>query len=154
LDGALHARGIRKILASPTYESGGQRRGDSFICHKNALSLLMSLRAPVAGGAQELRHLQNYLQMRGRRRRSDRCSAVCLPVEQQTHRRGEEMSKSGERNEDREQVQARLHPLLRNIFDRLLEDYEVSAKIHTGEVSVNYNIIADLVRAGWRRVLP
>ena len=54
---------------------------------------------------------------------------------------------------DREQVRAALHPLLRNTFDQLLEDYEVSAKIHIGEVSVNYNIIADLVRAGWRRAL-
>jgi hypothetical protein len=53
--------------------------------------------------------------------------------------------------QDREQVRATLHPLLRNTFDRLLDDYEVSAKIHTGEVSANYNIIADLVRAGWRR---
>jgi hypothetical protein len=55
--------------------------------------------------------------------------------------------------QDREQVRETLHPLLRNTFDQLLEDYEVSAKIHTGEVSVNYNIIADLVRAGWRRAL-
>jgi hypothetical protein len=46
-----------------------------------------------------------------------------------------------------------LHPLLRSTFDLLLEDYEVSAQIHVGEGSVNYNIIADLVRAGWRRVL-
>jgi hypothetical protein len=45
-------------------------------------------------------------------------------------------------------------PLLRNTFDLLLEDYEVSATIHAGEGSVNYNIIADLVRAGWRHVLP
>jgi len=44
--------------------------------------------------------------------------------------------------------------LLRSTFDLLLEDYEVSATIHAGEGSVNYNIIADLVRAGWRRVLP
>jgi hypothetical protein len=56
--------------------------------------------------------------------------------------------------QDRDQVRATLHPSLRDTFDRLLEDYEVSAKIHTGEVSVNYDIIADLVRAGWRRVLP
>jgi hypothetical protein len=56
--------------------------------------------------------------------------------------------------EDRDKVRATLHPLLRNTFDQLLEEYEVSAKIHTGEGSVNYNIIADLVRAGWRRVLP
>jgi hypothetical protein len=55
--------------------------------------------------------------------------------------------------QDREQVRAALHPLLRNTFDQLLEDYEVSAKIHTGEASVNYNIIADLVRAGWQRVV-
>ena len=55
--------------------------------------------------------------------------------------------------QDREKSRATLHPSLRDTFDRLLDDYEVSAKIHTGEVSVNYDIIADLVRAGWRRVL-
>jgi hypothetical protein len=55
---------------------------------------------------------------------------------------------------DREQARATLHPLLRNTFDHLADDYEVSAKIHLGEVSVNYDVIADLVRAGWRRVLP
>jgi hypothetical protein len=53
--------------------------------------------------------------------------------------------------QDREKARARLRPSLRDTFDRLLEDYEVSVKIHTGEVSVNYDIIADLVRAGWRR---
>jgi hypothetical protein len=53
--------------------------------------------------------------------------------------------------QDRDQVRATLQPSLQDTFDGLLEDYEVSAKIHTGEVSVNYNIIADLVRAGWRR---
>ena len=58
-----------------------------------------------------------------------------------------------ERNQKREQVKGTLHPLLRSTFDLLLEDYEVSAQIHVGEGSVNYNIIADLVRAGWRRVL-
>ena len=59
-----------------------------------------------------------------------------------------------ERDEKREQARATLDPSLRDTFDRLLEDYEVSATIHVGEVSVNYDVIADLVRAGWRRVLP
>ena len=59
-----------------------------------------------------------------------------------------------ERDEKREQARATLHPSLRDTFDRLLEDYEVSAQIHVGDGSVNYNIIADLVRAGWRHVLP
>jgi hypothetical protein len=58
------------------------------------------------------------------------------------------MPQSEERNEEREQVKGTLHPLLRSTFDLLLEDYEVSATIHAGEGSVNYNIIADLVRAG------
>jgi hypothetical protein len=53
--------------------------------------------------------------------------------------------------QDREKARARLRPSLRDTFDRLLEDYEASVKIHTGEVSVNYDIIAGLVRAGWRR---
>jgi hypothetical protein len=60
----------------------------------------------------------------------------------------------GEKNARSEKNRATLHPFLRDTFDLLLEDYEGSAKIHTGEVSVNYDIIADLVRAGWRRALP
>jgi glucose-6-phosphate isomerase len=78
---------------------------------------------------------------------TDAALFVC-PVERQVHD-----NKAG-KMQDREKARAKLHPSLRDTFDRLLEEYEVSAKIHTGEVSVNYDIIADLVRAGWRRVLP
>jgi hypothetical protein len=60
-------------------------------------------------------------------------------------------STNGRENAGSGKVRAKLRPPLRDTFDRLLENYEVSAKIHTGEVSVNYDIIADLVRAGWRR---
>ena len=55
-----------------------------------------------------------------------------------------------ESDEKREQARATLHPSLRDTFDHLLEDYEVSATLHAGE---HYDTIADLVRAGWRRVL-
>jgi hypothetical protein len=57
------------------------------------------------------------------------------------------------RDEGREQAQATLPASLHDTFDRLADEYEVSAKIHDGDVAVNYEILADLVRAGWRRVL-
>jgi hypothetical protein len=63
------------------------------------------------------------------------------------------MPQPEKRNQEREQAQATLHASLHETFDRLVEEYEVSAKIHAGEISINYNILADLVRAGWRRVL-
>ena len=40
---------------------------------------------------------------------------------------------------------------LRDTFKMLVEDYKVSAEAHTGRVWVNYNILADLVRAGWKK---
>jgi hypothetical protein len=76
----------------------------------------------------------------------DGCTCLFVQVERQVHDEACNV-------QDREKARAKLHPSLRDTFDRLLEDYEVSAKIHTEEVSVNYDIIADLVRAGWRRVL-
>ena len=63
------------------------------------------------------------------------------------------MPQPEKRNQEREQAQATLPASLHETFDRLVEEYEVSAKIHAGEISINYNILADLVRAGWRRVL-
>ena len=41
---------------------------------------------------------------------------------------------------------------LRRTFEQLVDDYSVSAKIHEGEVAIDYDVLADLVRAGWRRV--
>jgi hypothetical protein len=60
-------------------------------------------------------------------------------------------SRNSRLQEARKQARATLHPSLRDTFDRLLEDYEVSATLHAGE---HYDTIADLVRAGWRRALP
>jgi hypothetical protein len=62
------------------------------------------------------------------------------------------MSDSVNANEKRAEAEAAVPKPLQPTFSRLVDDYEVSAKIHEGEVRVNYNILADLVRAGWRRV--
>ena len=49
-------------------------------------------------------------------------------------------------------AQATLPSALHHTFDALVHDYAVSTKIHTGEIAVQYKVLADLVRAGWRRV--
>jgi hypothetical protein len=51
----------------------------------------------------------------------------------------------------RAQAEASLPENQRATFARLVEDYKASAEAHTGQVWVNYKILADLVRAGWRR---
>jgi hypothetical protein len=54
--------------------------------------------------------------------------------------------------EKRARAQATLPSPLHRVFDQLADDYAVSAKIHAGEVAIDYAVLADLVRAGWRRV--
>jgi hypothetical protein len=54
--------------------------------------------------------------------------------------------------EERARAQATLPSPLHRTFDQLVDDYAVSAKIHAGEVAIEYDVLADLVRAGWRRV--
>ena len=63
------------------------------------------------------------------------------------------MPQPEKRDQEREQAQATLPASLHDTFERLADEYEVSAKIHAGDVTVNYGILADLVRAGWRLVL-
>jgi len=36
-------------------------------------------------------------------------------------------------------------------FDQLVEDYKFSSTVHHGRGYVSYIILADLVKAGWRR---
>lgn len=45
-----------------------------------------------------------------------------------------------------------LSPELHSSFEALVEDYKKSAEAHVGRVWVNYNILADLVNLGWRKV--
>ena len=54
--------------------------------------------------------------------------------------------------ERRARAQAKLPAALHRTFEALVDDDAVSAKIHAGEIAVDYDVIADLVRAGWRRV--
>jgi hypothetical protein len=61
---------------------------------------------------------------------------------------------TGERDEAERRARARatLPRELHHTFDVLVDDYVVSAKIHAGEVAVEYDVLADLVRVGRRRV--
>jgi hypothetical protein len=49
-----------------------------------------------------------------------------------------------------------LAPELRDAFNMLVTEYKESCERHTSDHSkrVNYNILADLVKAGWRKSNP
>ncbi|HXL69045.1 MAG TPA: hypothetical protein VN930_09805 [Xanthobacteraceae bacterium] len=49
-------------------------------------------------------------------------------------------------------AEATLPANLHASFDELVAEYEASAEIHVGKGWVNYNILADLVRAGWQKI--
>ena len=55
------------------------------------------------------------------------------------------------KNDKRTQAEAALPAELREIFNTLVDDYKTAAETYTGQVWVNYNILSDLVRAGWRK---
>ena len=61
-----------------------------------------------------------------------------------------------EENDEAERKRARaeaaLPESLRGPFGQLVDEYAVCAKIHAGEVVIEYDVLADLVRAGWRRM--
>ena len=54
--------------------------------------------------------------------------------------------------EKRARAEATLDGSLHRAFEQLVDDYAVSAKIHAGQVVIEYDVLADLVRAGWRRI--
>jgi hypothetical protein len=56
------------------------------------------------------------------------------------------------KKDKRAEAEATLPVALRGVFSVLVADYMRSAETHTGQVWVNYNILADLVRVGWRKV--
>ena len=49
------------------------------------------------------------------------------------------------------EAEAVLPPELRKMLNRLVEDYRAAAHANTGQMGVNYNILADLIRAGWQK---
>lgn len=48
-------------------------------------------------------------------------------------------------------AESALPPDLRDPFNILVEDYKTAAEAHTGQKWVNYKILADLIRSGWRK---
>jgi hypothetical protein len=50
-----------------------------------------------------------------------------------------------------EDVEVQLPTELRPQFNELARDYKEAAEEHTGQVWVNYKILANLIRAGWRK---
>ena len=57
---------------------------------------------------------------------------------------------SEERSPKHEQSRRSLPDDLKPVFDALVQDYKFAAHVHYRTVLVSYNILADLVRAGWR----
>lgn len=57
------------------------------------------------------------------------------------------------KSEKHQEAEKSLLPELRDIFNALVLEYEESCVRHTSDhrKRVNYNILADLVRAGWRK---
>jgi hypothetical protein len=55
------------------------------------------------------------------------------------------------RTEKHEEARNSLPDSLRPVFDLLAEDYRFAAMQHHGAPYVSYVILADLIRAGWRR---
>ena len=52
----------------------------------------------------------------------------------------------------RQEAEAKLPSELREAFNALVEDYEAACQAHVkGGRIWNYNILADLIRAGWRK---
>jgi hypothetical protein len=53
----------------------------------------------------------------------------------------------------RKEAEVTLPTELRQMFNALVEDYETACQAHIkgGYVFRNYNILADLIRAGWRK---
>lgn len=55
------------------------------------------------------------------------------------------------RTEKHEEARNTLSEELKPIFNQLVEDYKFSSTVHHGRGYVSYVILADLVKAGWRR---
>ena len=59
---------------------------------------------------------------------------------------------SDEAERKRARAEAKLPASLRRTFGQLVDDYAVCAKIHADKVVIEYDVLADLVRTGWRKV--
>jgi hypothetical protein len=51
------------------------------------------------------------------------------------------------------EVEDSLPVALRSTFNAMVDDYTRAAESHTGQRWVNYKILGDLVREGWRKEL-
>lgn len=56
-----------------------------------------------------------------------------------------------DRTEKHEEARNTLPEELKPIFEELVEDYKFAVHIRYGKKFVSYIVLADLVKAGWRR---
>jgi hypothetical protein len=61
------------------------------------------------------------------------------------------MSDGIKRTEKHNEARNSLPPKLISVFDDLVADYQLFATKHHGSPFVSYVVLADLIRAGWRR---
>jgi hypothetical protein len=56
----------------------------------------------------------------------------------------------------RTKAAAGLPPAMRPVFEQLVADYQAAARTHGAgrQPWINYNILADLLRSGWRKEKP
>lgn len=54
----------------------------------------------------------------------------------------------------RQEAEGKLLPEQREMFNRLIQDYESACQIHVkgGKIFRNYNILAELIQAGWQKL--
>ncbi len=56
------------------------------------------------------------------------------------------------RTEKHEEARNSLPDDLKPVFDELVEDYKFASVVKLGRAFVAYNILAEIVRVGWRRI--
>ena len=61
------------------------------------------------------------------------------------------MQDTPKRSEKHEQARNALPDELRPVFDAFVDDYKFAGVMHHGSPFVSYIILAEMVKAGWRR---
>ena len=60
----------------------------------------------------------------------------------------------GDRSEKHTLARDRLPSQLQEVFDAFVDDYRFSSVGHYGRPFVSYEVLADMVLAGWRKSAP
>lgn len=72
-------------------------------------------------------------------------------IRESKHSKHTSVTTSVQRKSTYEQVCNTVPEELRQQFEMLVDDYKFSAHVHHGKQFVSYVVLADLIKAGWRR---